>query len=71
MKKNLAILVMLAALLASCDGKQAEVKNNNASYFIYVETIRGHEYIILNGMYLGSIIHSESCPCKKGGKNDD
>ena len=68
MKKILAILVMLAALLASCDGKKPEIRNNVASYSIYVDTIRGHEYIILNGMYLGGIIHSESCPCKKGGE---
>lgn len=72
MKKILAILLMLAALLASCDGKSPEIRNDVASYSIYVDTIRNHEYIILNGMYLGSIIHSESCPCKKGGeKNDD
>lgn len=65
MKKILAILVMLAALMASCDGKNPEIRNNAASYSIYVDTIRGHEYIILNGMYLGDIIHSESCKCKK------
>ena len=65
MKKILAILVMLAALLASCEGKQAEVNNNNASYSIYVDTIRGHEYIIYDGYYSGNIIHSESCQCKK------
>ena len=69
MKKILAILVMLAALLASCDGKNPEIRNDAASYSIYVDTIRGHEYIILTGLYFGSIIHSESCPCKKGGDN--
>ena len=70
MKKILAILIMLVALLASCDGKPAEKSNNAALYYIYVDTIRGHEYIILNGMYLGSIIHSESCQCKKGGNDE-
>jgi len=66
MKKILAILILLIALLASCDGKNPEKRNDMASYSIYVDTIRGHEYIILNGMYFGDIIHSESCPCKKG-----
>ena len=69
MKKILAILVMLVALLASCDGKNPEIRNNVASYSIYVDTIRGHEYIIMRAMYSGNIIHSESCQCKKG-KND-
>jgi hypothetical protein len=71
MKKILAILIMLVALLASCDGKKPEIRNDVASYSIYVDTIRGHEYIILNGMYFGDIIHSESCQCKKGGNDDD
>ena len=70
MKKILAILVMLAALLASCDMKNPEIRNNKASYSIYVDTIRGHEYIILDGFHLGNIIHSESCPCKKGGSDE-
>jgi len=65
MKKILAILVMLVALLASCDGKNAEIRNDVASYRIYVDTIRGHEYIIMKGDYCGNIIHSESCQCKK------
>ncbi len=70
MKKILTILIMLAALLASCNGKNPEIRNNVASYAIYVDTIRGHEYIILSGMYLGNIIHSESCPCKEGGNDE-
>jgi putative cell wall-binding protein len=66
MKKILAILVMLAALLASCEDSHSE--SSNVNYSIYVDTIRGHEYIILNGMNFGDIIHSASCPCKKGGE---
>ena len=68
MKKILAILIVLVALLASCDGKNPEIRNDVASYSIYVDTIRGHEYIILTGQYFGSIIHSASCQCKKGGE---
>ena len=64
MKKILAILVLLAALLTSCEDSHSE--SSNAKYNIYVDTIRGHEYIIFYGIYKGNIIHSESCPCKKG-----
>lgn len=67
MKKILAILILLVALLASCDGKPSERSNNMALYHIYVDTIRGHEYLIYYGNHSGNIIHSESCPCKKGG----
>jgi hypothetical protein len=70
MKKILAILVMLAALLASCDSSGIKTKPTESSYVsynIFVDTIRGHEYIILDGFHLGNIIHSASCPCKKGG----
>jgi len=44
MKKNLAILVMLVASLASCDSGREKTTS-------------------------GNIIHSESCPCKKGGND--
>lgn len=39
----------------------------SATTFIYSIEIEGHEYIIFDGMRKGGIIHSESCPCKKGG----
>lgn len=68
MKKILAILLMLAALLASCDNGRE--KTTKGRYSIYVDTIRGHEYVIMQGYYSGNIIHSESCPCKKGGKDE-
>ena len=32
-----------------------------------VVTVKGHEYIIVNGSNRGGIVHSESCPCKNGG----
>ena len=74
MKKILAILILLVALLASCDSSGVKIKKvetRSVSYNIFVDTIRGHEYIILDGFHLGNIIHSESCPCKKGGNNDN
>ena len=35
---------------------------------VKVVTVKGHEYIIVNGSNRGGIVHSESCPCKNGGK---
>ena len=32
---------------------------------VKVVTVKGHEYIIVNGSNRGGIVHSESCPCKK------
>lgn len=34
---------------------------------VSVVTVKGHEYIIVNGSNRGGIVHSESCPCKNGG----
>lgn len=34
---------------------------------VRVVTVKGHEYIIVNGSNRGGIVHSESCPCKNGG----
>ena len=39
----------------------------SAYTFIYSIEIEGHEYIIFDGFRKGGIIHSESCPCRKGG----
>lgn len=72
MKEILAILILLVALLASCNSSGIKTKPTESSYVsynIFVDTIRGHEYIILDGFHLGNIIHSESCQCKKGGNN--
>lgn len=33
---------------------------------VKVVTVKGHEYIIVNGSNRGGIVHSESCPCKEG-----
>lgn len=51
MKKILAILIMLVALLASCDSSGIKTKQTETSYVsynIFIDTIRGHEYIILD-----------------------
>ena len=37
---------------------------------VKVVTVKGHEYIIVNGSNRGGIVHSESCPCKEGGVNN-
>ena len=34
---------------------------------VKVVTVKGYEYIIVNGSNRGGIVHSESCPCKESG----
>lgn len=36
---------------------------------VKVVTVKGHEYIVVNGSNRGGIVHSESCPCKGSGVN--
>lgn len=64
MKKLLLIFTIFT--LISCEDRSAEVSHIGSS--IYIETIRGHDYIIYSGMYAGGIIHAESCPCKQSKK---
>jgi hypothetical protein len=70
------VLVIASALcLAGCgvkdDSASAPSKEKyfkqSVSTHIYSIEIEGHEYIIFDGAYKGGIIHSESCPCRKGG----
>lgn len=71
-----ALAVIASALcLAGCSVKDDSASvppeeryfKKSATTFIYSIEIEGHEYIIFDGMRKGGIIHSESCPCKKGG----
>lgn len=70
-----ALAVIASALcLAGCSVKDDSASvppeeryfKKSATTFIYSIEIEGHEYIIFDGMRKGGIIHSESCPCKKG-----
>jgi hypothetical protein len=78
MKKILAILIMLVALLASCDDETAEQKQErlqrfSTDTFCEVE-YKGHSYIMFlygrdNQGYSG-LTHNPDCPCKKGGNDE-
>lgn len=69
------LAVASALCLAGCGAKDdSALSPLKGKYFkksmttlIYSIEIEGHEYIIFNGTYKGNIIHSESCPCRKGG----
>lgn len=70
------VLVIASALcLAGCginddsasDPSKEKYFKKSVSTCIYSIEIEGHEYIIFDGAYKGGIVHSESCPCKKGG----
>lgn len=64
------IAAAVALVLAGCD-VPPEVLNHRKTITSTVSTveIEGHKYIIFEGIYKGNIIHSESCPCKKGGES--
>lgn len=66
--KKLLFLSVICTLI-SCEDRSAEVSHIGSS--IYIETIRGHDYIIYDGMYKGGIIHAESCPCKQNKKEEE
>ena len=72
---NCALVIASALCLAGCEEYDTTPAQSNVKYYrrtrgtaIYSICIEGHEYIILNGYRKGSIIHSESCPCKKEAK---
>lgn len=66
MKKILVIIALALALVSCVDSERLE--SSNGCYIIFADTIKGHEYIIMDGYHSGNIIHSASCPCKKGGE---
>lgn len=73
--KKLMFIVMfgLGFILVGCNAPSYEDAPNkdNAwmSHSINIATkvveIEGHKYIIMDGYYSGTIIHAESCRCKK------
>lgn len=67
MKKHL--LLTSAFLLLGCKDKAPESRNGTNA--IYVEEVRGHEYVIYDGYNKGGIVHAESCPCKQNTNNQD
>ena len=70
-----ALVIASALCLAGCginddsasDPSKEKYFKKSVSTCIYSIEIERHEYIIFDGAYKGGIVHSESCPCKKGG----
>ena len=72
MKKIL--LLFAICTICSCTSTDAEIKavhkklDNVENERIYSDIeevkIKGHIYLIFNGIYKGNIIHAEHCPCK-------
>ena len=74
-----ALIIASALCLSGCEeyeqlqaqqlqAQQSQIKvkyyNPVMGVHIYSIDIEGHCYIVFDGHYKGSIIHSESCPCK-------
>ena len=70
-------IVLVTGVLCAIDeaeeqvGESAREQAARQSFWdvseVKVVTVKGHEYIIVNGSNRGGIVHSESCPCKNGG----
>lgn len=62
MKKLLLITSVL--FVTGCEYKKPEAHFGMGANEIFVETVRGHDYIIFDGYCKGGIVHAESCSCK-------
>lgn len=73
----IAVAVTVALAMTSCEAHEmsddkpsTEMINarryyvNDANHSITPITFEGHEYLIYDGYNSGSMVHSESCPCK-------
>lgn len=66
----LSVIIGLVLLCTAID-ESAQEQAARESFWdisdVKVVTVKGHEYIIVNGSNRGGIVHSESCPCKEVG----
>lgn len=69
------ILIIALVVLAGCAAKEESTNQptyteperyTNWHYDLFVDSVRGHEYIIYDGYKSGGIIHAEHCQCKGG-----
>ena len=69
MKKLIFILIMTLCLsFTACDyGANTPITKISYEYKVYMLKIDNHDYLMAKGNGV-SIIHSESCPCKKNKK---
>ena len=72
MKKILAILIMLVALLTSCDTSANQEEAQEITSTFREVNYKGHSYIMFKYCtgYQGyaGLTHNPDCPCKKGGE---
>lgn len=61
------LFLFVVFLAVGCDdygNSKPEKRIGYGASEIYVETVKGHDYIIFDGYYKGGIVHAESCPCR-------
>jgi len=74
MKKILAILILLAALLSSCDTSVSQEEAQEITSTFREVNYKGHSYIMFmynnEGSYAGygGLTHNPDCKCQKGGE---
>ncbi len=66
-----SLIIASIVTIATVETEQGAEESAHKSFWdtseVRVVTVKGHEYIIVNGSNRGGIVHSESCPCKNGG----
>ena len=61
------ICLVIAIAIVAIAMATSESKSTPLSIGLKIETIRGHDYLIVwNGVHGCCAIHAESCPCKSG-----
>jgi len=66
--KKLLLLTSIFLVAGCGENKKPETRFGMGTNQIFVETVRGHDYVIYDGYYKGGIVHAESCPCKDSQK---
>ena len=66
MKK--VIFLFAICTVCSCESPQVKEKQTVSKTWwednVHEVEVKGHIYLIFDGIYKGNIIHAEHCPCK-------
>ena len=66
--KKIIVLILSTLAIVSCDTPRAKDKQTVSEpgfgERVHEVEVKGHTYLIYDGVYKGNIIHAEHCPCK-------
>lgn len=58
-------VLLVFAVIVLCGCYSEAPKKRNGTNLLFIETVRGHDYVIYDGYNKGGIVHAESCQCKR------